>query len=72
LLSAMLLVQGIAFVFLHNMLPVSYYDSQERAYIPALTYEPHWHALDRAFEWIRATPNQRRQWRLACLSWHTA
>jgi hypothetical protein len=55
LLSAMLLVQaGIAFVFLHNMLPVSYYDSQEREHtFRALTYEPHWHALDRAFEWIR-------------------
>jgi hypothetical protein len=55
LLSAMLLVQaGIALVFLHTMLPVSYYDSQEREHtFRALTYEPHWHALDRAFEWIR-------------------
>jgi len=55
LLSAMLLVQaGIAFVFLRNLLPVSYYDSHEREHtFRALTYEPHWHALDRAFEWIR-------------------
>jgi hypothetical protein len=55
LLSAMLVVQaGIALVFLRNLLPVSYYDSQEREHtFLALTYEPHWHALDRAFEWIR-------------------
>ena len=62
LLSAMLLVQaGIAFVFLRNLLPVSYYDSQEREHtFRALTYEPHWHALDRAFEWIRRNGKTRR------------
>lgn len=51
----MFLVQvGIAVVFLRNLLPVSYYDAQGREHPSSqLTYEPHWHALDRAFEWIR-------------------
>jgi len=54
-LSVMLLVQaGIAVVFLRNLTPVSYYDAQGREHsFRLLTYEPHWHALDRAFEWIR-------------------
>jgi hypothetical protein len=53
--SGMLLVQiVIAEPFLRNLLPVSYYDAagQERVF-RLLTYEPHWHALDRAFEWVR-------------------
>jgi hypothetical protein len=58
---AMLLVQiVIAAPFLRNLLPVSYYDASghERVH-RLLTYEPHWHALDRAFEWVRqnAQPN---------------
>jgi hypothetical protein len=54
-LSAMLLVQiFIAVPFLRNLLPVSYYDaSGNERVLRLLTYEPHWHALDRAFEWVR-------------------
>lgn len=53
--GGMVLVQAfIASVFLRNLLPVSYYDANgwERS-SRLLTYEPHWHALDRAFEWVR-------------------
>lgn len=55
LLLAMLLVQaGIGLVFLRNLRPVSYYSAQgEERSDRLLTYEAHWHALDRAFEWIR-------------------
>lgn len=60
-LSAMLLVQiFIAEPFLRNLLSVSYYDaSGNERILRLLTYEPHWHALDRAFEWVRqhAPPN---------------
>jgi hypothetical protein len=51
----MLLVQAvIAADFLRNLRPVSYYDSAGRErLLRLLTYEPHWHALDFAFEWIR-------------------
>jgi hypothetical protein len=60
-LSAMLLVQiVIAEPFLRNLLPVSYYDASGNERVGRLlTYEPHWHALDRAFEWVRqnAPPN---------------
>jgi hypothetical protein len=55
LLIAMLLVQtAIAVVFLRELLPVSYYSAagQEQRF-RLLTYEPHWHALDGAFEWVR-------------------
>jgi hypothetical protein len=54
-LAGMLLAQVIiAAAFLHGLQPVSYYtaageERQERL----LTYEPVWHALDPAFEYIR-------------------
>ena len=54
-LAGMGLVQVvIAAYFLRNLLPVSYYDTggRERS-LRLLTYEPHWHSLDLAFEWIR-------------------
>jgi hypothetical protein len=54
-LAVMLTVQIIiATPFLRGLLPVSYYDGMgnERV-LGLLTYEPHWHALDRAFEWVR-------------------
>jgi hypothetical protein len=44
----------IATYFLRNLLPVSYYDMAGRErLLRLLTYEPHWHSLDRAFEWVR-------------------
>jgi hypothetical protein len=54
-LTAMLLLQiAIAVPFLRNLMPVSYYDASGRERVlRLLTYEPHWHALDRAFEWVR-------------------
>ena len=54
-LCMMLLLQSIiAMPFLRNLLPVSYYNaSGNERVLQLLTYEPHWHALDRAFEWIR-------------------
>ncbi len=54
-LSAMLLVQVfIASSFLRTLLPVSWYDraGREHAY-RLLTYEPVWHSLDPALEWVR-------------------
>jgi len=54
-LCMMLLLQSIiAMPFLRNLLPVSYYNaSGNERVLRLLTYEPHWHSLDRAFEWIR-------------------
>jgi hypothetical protein len=54
-LAGMLLVQAvIATSLLRNLSPVSYYDTAGRErLLRLLTYEPHWHALDFAFEWIR-------------------
>ena len=44
----------IATYFLRNLLPVSYYDMAGRErLLRLLTYEPHWHSLDHAFEWVR-------------------
>jgi hypothetical protein len=44
----------IAAYFLRNLLPVSYYDMAGRErLLRLLTYEPQWHSLDRAFEWLR-------------------
>jgi hypothetical protein len=54
-LSVMLLVQVfIASSFLRTLLPVSWYDraGHEHPY-RLLTYEPVWHALDPALEWVR-------------------
>lgn len=56
-LAAMLAVSGLVSHWLleNRLLPVSYYDAdgQERAF-RLLTYDPPWHSLDRAFEWLRA------------------
>jgi hypothetical protein len=54
-LAGMALVQVvIAREFLCNLLPVSYYDAGGRErLLRLLTYEPHWHSLDLAFEWLR-------------------
>ena len=54
-LAGMWVVQVvIAIGFLRNLLPVSYYDAAGRErLLRLLTYEPHWHSLDFAFEWIR-------------------
>ena len=44
----------IAAHFLRNLRPVSYYDTAGRErLLRLLTYEPHWHSLDHAFEWVR-------------------
>jgi hypothetical protein len=54
-IPAMLLPQlMIALQLSHYLQPVSYYDGEgaERV-LPLLTYQKHWHSLDRAFEWIR-------------------
>jgi hypothetical protein len=54
-LAVMLLVQVfIASSFLRTLLPVTWYDraGREHAY-RLLTYEPVWHALDPALEWVR-------------------
>jgi hypothetical protein len=53
--AGMSLVQIVAAApILKDLPPVSYYDAagQERVF-PLLTYHRQWHALDRAFEWIR-------------------
>lgn len=44
----------VATLFLLHLQPVSYFtlDGGERR-LSLLTYEPHWHALDYAFEWLR-------------------
>jgi hypothetical protein len=51
----MLLVQVfIAGSFLRTLLPVSWYDRTGREHpYRLLTYEPVWHALDPALEWVR-------------------
>jgi hypothetical protein len=55
-LAGMWLVQVVIATsyFLPNLLPVSYYDAagRERSF-RLFTYEPHWHSLDFAFEWVR-------------------
>ena len=54
-LAGMWLVQIIiARDLLRNLRPVSYYDTAGRErLLRLLTYEPHWHSLDHAFEWVR-------------------
>jgi hypothetical protein len=54
-LIGMLLLQAVVTSgFLRNLLPVSYYDADGReSKLRLLTYEPMWHALDPAFEWVR-------------------
>ena len=54
-LAGMWLVQVIiAKDLLRNLRPVSYYDTAGRERrLRLLTYEPHWHSLDHAFEWVR-------------------
>ena len=54
-LAGMWLVQVIiAKDLLRNLRPVSYYDTAGRErLLRLLTYEPHWHSLDHAFEWVR-------------------
>lgn len=54
-LATMLLVQVfIAGSFLRTLLPVSWYDRAGREHpYRLLTYEPVWHALDPALEWVR-------------------
>jgi hypothetical protein len=54
-LAGILLVQvSVAIYLLRGLRPVSYYDAagQEQS-LRLLTYEPTWHSLDPAFEWIR-------------------
>jgi hypothetical protein len=53
--AAMLLSQVVITAsFLRTMLPVSYYDAAGTEHrLGLLTYEPVWHALDPAFEWVR-------------------
>jgi hypothetical protein len=54
-LAGMLLAQVvIASGFLRTLLPVSYYDAAGREHaLRLLTYEPVWHDLDPALEWVR-------------------
>jgi hypothetical protein len=54
-LAGMLLAQVvIASGFLRTLLPVSYYDATGRKQaLRLLTYEPVWHDLDPALEWVR-------------------
>lgn len=54
-LTGMLLAQVvIAAGFFRTLLPVSYYDAAGREHaLRLLTYEPVWHDLDPALEWVR-------------------
>ena len=55
ILCSMIFVEAaLAVTLLRSLLPVSFYDDagRERQF-SLLTYEPHWHTLDRSFEWVR-------------------
>lgn len=59
--AAMLLAQVvIAGGFLRTLLPVSYYDASGTEHpLRLLTYEPVWHALDPALEWVKRNAEPR-------------